>query len=94
MSHGVEAPGQTLGGRDCSQNVTYFYDTGDTGAATAGPLGFREGGTVPACKRPSHGARGRYRLSKRTTQQALEEIFGVLMSVATVSQWEQATTAS
>ena len=37
---------------------------------------------------------GAYRLSKRTTQQALEEIFGVLMSVATVNQWEQATTAS
>jgi transcriptional regulator with XRE-family HTH domain len=43
--------------------------------------------TVARCPRA-------YRLSKRTTQQALEEIFGVLMSVATVSQWEQATTAS
>ena len=36
---------------------------------------------------------GAYRLSKRTTQQALEEIFGIPMSVATVSQLEQATTA-
>ena len=32
-------------------------------------------------------------MSKRTTQQALEEIFGIPMSVATVSQLEQATTA-
>src|SRR5262245_20002213 len=37
---------------------------------------------------------GTYRLSKRTTQQALEEIFGVPRSVATVSQLEQATTAA
>ena len=36
---------------------------------------------------------GAYRLSKRTTQQALEEIFGIPMSVATVSQLEQGTTA-
>src|SRR4030095_1269324 len=36
---------------------------------------------------------GAYRLSKRTTQQALEEIFGIPMSVAPVSQLEQATTA-
>jgi transposase len=36
---------------------------------------------------------GAYRLSKRTTQQALEEIFGIPMSVATVSQLEQAMTA-
>jgi transposase len=36
---------------------------------------------------------GAYRLSKRTTQQALEEIFGLPMSVATVSQLEQAMTA-
>ena len=35
-----------------------------------------------------------YRLSKHTTQQALEEIFGVPMSVATVSQLEQAITAT
>ena len=36
---------------------------------------------------------GAYRLSKRTTPQALEEIFGIPMSVATVSQLEQAMTA-
>jgi len=36
---------------------------------------------------------GAYRLSKRTTQQAMEEVFGVPMSVGTISQLEQATTA-
>jgi transposase len=35
---------------------------------------------------------GAYRLSKRTTQQVLEEVFGVPMSVGTISQLEQATT--
>ena len=32
-------------------------------------------------------------MSKRTTQQAMEEVFGVPMSVGTISQLEQATTA-
>jgi transposase len=36
---------------------------------------------------------GAYRLSKRTTQQAMEEVFGVPMRVGTISQLEQATTA-
>jgi len=35
---------------------------------------------------------GSYRLSKRTTQQAMAEVFGVPMSVGTISQLEQATT--
>jgi transposase len=35
---------------------------------------------------------GTYRLSKRTTQQAMEEVFGVPMSVGTISQVEQETT--
>src|SRR5947209_3801299 len=36
---------------------------------------------------------GSYRLSKRTTQQAMSEVFGVPMSEGTISQLEQATTA-
>jgi hypothetical protein len=35
---------------------------------------------------------GAYRLSKRTTPQAMEEVFGVPMSVGTISHLEQATT--
>jgi len=35
---------------------------------------------------------GAYRLSKRTTQQAMEEVCGVPISVGTISQLEQATT--
>ena len=35
---------------------------------------------------------GAYRLSKRTTQQAMDEVFGVPLSVGTISQLEQATT--
>jgi transposase len=35
---------------------------------------------------------GSYRLSKRTTQQAMAEVFGIPMSVGTISQLEQATT--
>jgi transposase len=35
---------------------------------------------------------GAYRLSKRTTRQAMAEVFGVPMSVGTISQLEQATT--
>jgi transposase len=37
---------------------------------------------------------GAYRLSKRTTQQAMDEVFGVPMRVGTISQLEQATTAA
>jgi transposase len=36
---------------------------------------------------------GAYRLSKRTTQQVMAEVFGVPMSVGTISPLEQATTA-
>jgi len=36
---------------------------------------------------------GAYRLSKRTTQQVMAEVFGVPMSVGTISLLEQATTA-
>src|SRR6476619_910252 len=35
---------------------------------------------------------GAYRLSKRTTQQMMDEVFGVPLSVGTISQLEQATT--
>ena len=51
----------------------------------SGPYGPRVQATVALCT-------GAYRLSKRTTQQAMEEIFGVPMRVGTVSQLEQATT--
>jgi len=36
---------------------------------------------------------GSYRLSKRTTQQAMEDLFDVSMSVGTISQSEKTTTA-
>ena len=38
--------------------------------------------------------RGSYRLSKRTTQQMMDEVFGVPLSVGTISPLEQATTAA
>src|SRR5215831_15639452 len=37
---------------------------------------------------------GAYRLSKRTTQQMMDDVFGVPLSVGTISQLEQATTAA
>jgi transposase len=37
---------------------------------------------------------GAYRLSKRTTQHVMDEVFGVPMSVGTISQLERATTAA
>jgi len=37
---------------------------------------------------------GSYRLSKRTTQQMMADVFGVPVSVGTISQLEQATTAA
>jgi len=37
---------------------------------------------------------GAYRLSKRTTQQVMNEVFGVPLSVGTISPLEQATTAA
>ena len=37
---------------------------------------------------------GAYRLSKRTTQQMMDEVFGVPLSVGTIGPLEQATTAA
>ena len=53
----------------------------------SGTYGPRIQATVALCT-------GVYRLSKRTTQQAMDEVFGVPMSVGTISQLEQATTAA
>ena len=53
----------------------------------SGTYGPRVQATVALCT-------GAYRLSKRTTQQAMDEVFGVPMSVGTISQLEQATTAA
>jgi transposase len=51
----------------------------------SGTYGPRVQATVALCT-------GSYRLSKRTTQQAMAEVFGVPMSVGTISPLEQATT--
>lgn len=51
----------------------------------SGTYGPRVQATVALCT-------GAYRLSKRTTQQAMDDLFGVPMSVGTISQLEQATT--
>src|SRR5262252_6524 len=51
----------------------------------SGTYGPRVQATVALCT-------GAYCLSKRTTQQAMEEVFGVPMSVGTISPLEQATT--
>src|SRR5215468_11048116 len=53
----------------------------------SGTYGPRVHATVAWCT-------GAYRLSKRITQQMLDEVFGVPMSVGTISQLEQATTAA
>ena len=53
----------------------------------SGTYGPRIQATVALCT-------GAYRLSKRTTQQAMDEVFGVPMSVGTISQLEHATTAA
>jgi transposase len=53
----------------------------------SGTYGPRVQATVALCT-------GAYRLSKRTTQQAMEEVFGVPMSVGTISQLEQAPTVA
>src|SRR5499433_3427461 len=52
----------------------------------SGTYGPRVHATVALCT-------GSYRLSKRTTQQVMDDIFGVPMSVGTISQSEQTTTA-
>jgi transposase len=51
----------------------------------SGTYGPRVQATVALCT-------GAYRLSKRTTQQVMDEVFGVPMSVGTISPLEQATT--
>jgi transposase len=51
----------------------------------SGAYGPRVHATVALCT-------GSYRLSKRTTQQVLDELFGVPMSVGTISQSEKSTT--
>ena len=51
----------------------------------SGTYGPRVQATVALCT-------GAYRLSKRTTHQVMEEVFGVPMSVGTISPLEQATT--
>ena len=53
----------------------------------SGTYGPRLQATVALCT-------GAYHLSKRTTQQMMDDVFGVPMSVATISQLEQATTAA
>jgi transposase len=53
----------------------------------SGTYGPRVQATVALCT-------GAYRLSKRMTQQAMAEVFGVPMSVGTVSHLEQATTVA
>ena len=52
----------------------------------SGTYGPRVHATVALCT-------GAYRLSKRTTQQALDDLFGVPMSVGSLNQSEQLTTA-
>jgi transposase len=51
----------------------------------SGTYGPRVQATVALCT-------GSYRLSKRTTQQMMDDVFGVPVSVGTISQLEQATT--
>src|SRR5499433_3844998 len=51
----------------------------------SGTYGPRVQATVALCT-------GAYRLSKRMTQQMMEEVFGIPVSVKTISQLEQATT--
>src|SRR3989454_1251619 len=53
----------------------------------SGTYGPRVQATVALCT-------GSYRLSKRTTQQMMDDVFGVPLSVGTISQLEQATTAA
>ena len=53
----------------------------------SGTYGPRVHATVALCT-------GSYRLAKRTTQQVLDDLFGVPMSVGTISQSEKTTTAA
>src|SRR5262249_27257559 len=53
----------------------------------SGTYGPRAQATVALCT-------GAYRLSKRTTQQMMHEVFALPLSVGTISHLEQATTAA
>ncbi len=66
---------------ECGERTRAPWPTG----IPSGTYGPRVHATVALCT-------GSYRLSKRTTQQAMEDLFGVPMSVGTISQSEQTTT--
>jgi transposase len=67
---------------DCGEPTRAPWPAG----VPSGTYGPRVHATVALCT-------GSYRLSKRTTQQVMADLFGVPMSVGTISQSEQATTA-
>jgi transposase len=67
---------------DCGETTRAPWPVG----VPSGTYGPRVHATVALCT-------GSYRLSKRTTQQVMADLFGVPMSVGTISQSEQATTA-
>jgi transposase len=58
------------------------------------PAGVPSGTYGPRVQAPVALCTGAYRLSKRTTQQMMDEVFGVPISVGTISSLEQATTAA
>ena len=66
---------------DCGETTRAPWPQG----VPSGTYGPRVHATVALCT-------GSYRLSKRTTQQAMDDLFGVPMSVGTISQSEKATT--
>ncbi len=67
---------------DCGESTRAPWPQG----VPSGTYGPRVHATVALCT-------GSYRLSKRTTQQAMEDLFDVSMSVGTISQSEKTTTA-
>ena len=67
---------------DCGESTRTPWPQG----LPSGAYGPRVHATVALCT-------GSYRLSKRTTGQVLEDLFGVLMSVGTIRQSEKTTTA-
>ncbi len=66
---------------DCGETTRAPWPEG----VPSGTYGSRVHATVALCT-------GSYRLSKRTTQQAMEDLFGVPMRVGTISQSEKTTT--
>ena len=66
---------------DCGETTRAPWPAG----VPSGTYGPRVQATVALCT-------GSYRLSKRTTQQVMDDLFGVPMSVGTISQSEKATT--